>query len=198
MSSLRSTPTGTTSGACSFSPGRRVRLTRFARIGWNLRAVPKEKDPRLAAATAFSLIRAISVLLGVTDPQRPYIASTIWRTVSDTAARRYYFESAYNPSIFWVDLEKLKLEAGGKPLKLDLSDRPILSGETSGNSRRRSRSNFPRDDSRAREAGECDRGETARALGSLRFGEISSNWSKWSPATLAPGFRLVPTHLSRS
>ncbi len=118
-------------GGLQFLPGTARSADRFARISWNLRAVPKEKDPRLAAATAFSLIRAISVPLGVTDPQRPNIASTIWRTVSDTAARRYYFESAYNPSIFWVDLEKLKLEAGGKPLKLDLSDRPILSGETS-------------------------------------------------------------------
>jgi penicillin V acylase-like amidase (Ntn superfamily) len=55
----------------------------------------------------------------------------IWRTVADTGAKRYYFESAFSPSIFWVDLDKLKLEQGSKPGRLDLSGRPILSGEVS-------------------------------------------------------------------
>lgn len=114
-----------------FLPGTARAADRFARMSWNLNAAPKEKDPRLATATTFSLIRAISVPLGVADPQRPNIASTIWRTVSDTQAKRYYFESSYNPSIFWVDLDKLKLEPGARPLKLDLSGRPIFSGEAS-------------------------------------------------------------------
>lgn len=115
-----------------FLPGTARSADRFARMSWNLNAAAKEKDPRLATATTFSLIRAISVPLGVTDPERPNIASTIWRTVSDTGAKRYYFESAYSPSIFWVDLDKLKLEPGAKPMKLDLSGKPILSGEVSG------------------------------------------------------------------
>ncbi|WP_442754976.1 linear amide C-N hydrolase [Methylocystis sp. JAN1] len=120
-----------TVGGLQFLPGTARAADRFARISWNLNAAAKEADPRLATATTFSLIRAISVPLGIADPEQPNIASTVWRTVSDTAAKRYYFESAYNPAIFWVDLEKILPAAGGKPVKLDLSGRPMLSGEVS-------------------------------------------------------------------
>jgi penicillin V acylase-like amidase (Ntn superfamily) len=115
----------------NFLPGTIGSADRFVRMSWALGAAPKEKDPRLAVATAFSLIRSISVPLGLADPDKPNIAATIWRTVSDTGARRYYFESAYSPSIFWVDLAKLKLAPGSAPARLDLSGRPILDGEVS-------------------------------------------------------------------
>ncbi|ARN81806.1 linear amide C-N hydrolase [Methylocystis bryophila] len=114
-----------------FLPGTARSADRFARMSWNLNAAAKESDPRLATATTFSLIRAISVPLGVADSELPNIAPTSWRTVSDTQARRYYFDSAYNPEIFWVDLDKLSLGPGAKPAKLDMSGRPILSGEVS-------------------------------------------------------------------
>jgi penicillin V acylase-like amidase (Ntn superfamily) len=104
---------------------------RFVRMSWSLNAAPKEKDPRLAVATAFSLIRSISVPLGLADPEKPNIATTIWRTVTDTGAKLYFFESSYSPSIFWVDVAKLKLAEGSAPARLDLSGHPILSGEVS-------------------------------------------------------------------
>jgi len=112
-------------------PGTHRASDRFARVSWNLNATPKVEDPRLAVATVFSVIRNISVPLGISDPEKPNIAATLWRTVADTKARRYYFESAFSPSIFWVDIAKLKLEAGSKPSKLDLSGNPILAGEVS-------------------------------------------------------------------
>ncbi len=115
----------------NFQPGTISSADRFVRMNWSLNAAPKEKDPRLAVATTFSLIRAISVPLGLSDPNKPNIAATIWRTVSDTRARRYYFESSYSPSIFWVDLAKLNLAAGAAPSKLELGGDPILSGEVS-------------------------------------------------------------------
>jgi len=118
-------------GGLKFLPGTARSADRFARMSWNLNAAAKESDPRLATAVTFSLIRAISVPLGIADAERPNIASTIWRTVSDTQARRYYFESAYSPAIFWVDLDKLNLAPGAKPAKLDLRGRHILSGEVS-------------------------------------------------------------------
>ncbi len=120
-----------TVGGLEFLPGTARASDRFARMSWNLDAAAKEKDPRLATATVFSLVRGISVPLGIADPKEPNIASTIWRTVSDSKARRYYFESAYSPSIFWVDLDRLKLDVGAKPMKLDLKGHPILSDEVS-------------------------------------------------------------------
>ena len=81
----------------SFQPGTIGSADRFVRMSWSLNAAPKEKDPRLAVATAFSLIRSISVPLGLADPNKPNIAATIWRTVSDTGAGRYFFEILLQP-----------------------------------------------------------------------------------------------------
>jgi choloylglycine hydrolase len=118
-------------GGLRFLPGTHRASDRFARVSWNLSAAPKVDDPRLATATVFSVIRNISVPLGISDPEKPNIAATLWRTVADIKARRYYFESAFSPSIFWVDLAKLKLDPGSKPSKLNLSGNPILAGEVS-------------------------------------------------------------------
>jgi penicillin V acylase-like amidase (Ntn superfamily) len=74
----------------------------------------------------------LSVPLGLADPDRPNIAATIWRTVSNAGARRYFFESSFSPTIFWVDLDKLNLAPGATPAKLELEDRPIIAGEASG------------------------------------------------------------------
>ncbi len=81
----------------NFQPGTIGSADRFVRMSWSLGAAPKEKDPRLAVATAFSLIRSISVPLGLADPVKPNIAATIWRTVSDTGAGRYFFEVFLQP-----------------------------------------------------------------------------------------------------
>jgi choloylglycine hydrolase len=118
-------------GGLKMLPGTHRASDRFARVSWNLNATPKVSDPRLAIATVFSVIRNISVPLGISDPEKPNIAATLWRTVADTKARRYYFESAFSPTVFWVDIEKLRLTPGSKPTKLSLSGNPILSGEVS-------------------------------------------------------------------
>jgi len=118
-------------GGSNFLPGTHRASDRFARAYWNLNATPKVADERVAIASVFSIIRNISVPLGISTPQEPNIASTRWRSVTDIKERLYYFEPTLNPSIFWVDLTKLKLEPGAKPAKLDLSGSPILSGEVS-------------------------------------------------------------------
>lgn len=118
-------------GGLKMLPGTHRASDRFARVSWNLNATPKVENPKLATATVFSVIRNISVPLGISDPEKPNIASTLWRTVADTKASRYYFESAFSPTIFWVDLAKLQLEPGSKPMKIDLSGNPILAGEVS-------------------------------------------------------------------
>jgi choloylglycine hydrolase len=118
-------------GGLKMLPGTHRASDRFARVSWNLNAAPKVSGPNLAVATVFSVIRNISVPLGITDPEKPNIASTLWRTVADTNARRYYFESVFSPTVFWVDIEKLNLSPGAKPARLSLSGSPILSGEVS-------------------------------------------------------------------
>ena len=39
---------------------------------------------------------------------------------------------AFNPGLFWVDLDKLDLSEGAEPKKLDLTSFPILAGQVSG------------------------------------------------------------------
>jgi penicillin V acylase-like amidase (Ntn superfamily) len=120
-----------TVGGLAMLPGTHRASDRFARVSWNLKASPKAKDPRLAVSSVFSIIRSISVPLGITDPERPNLASTTWRTVADVARNRYFFESAFSPNVFWVDLDKLKFGKGEPVRKLDLTGQPILAGETS-------------------------------------------------------------------
>lgn len=112
-------------------PGTHRPSDRFARASWNLNATPKESDRKVAVATAFSMIRHISVPLGITDPEKPNIASTQWRTVVDIDAGRFYFDPADSPAVFWVDIEKLSLSPEDKPTKLDIGESPVLAGEVS-------------------------------------------------------------------
>ena len=80
----------------------------------------KFKDRRSAVAAVFSQMRVIGVPFGTTHPDLPNISSTLWRTVIDHDARRYYFDSAVNPSVIWVDMEKVDLNPGAQPRKLRL------------------------------------------------------------------------------
>jgi len=118
-------------GGLNFLPGTNRAADRFARMSWMLNAVPPGLADTAAVAEVMSLIRAISVPLGMADPANPNIAATRWRTVADLDAGRYFFESVHTPSLFWVDLGKLDLKAGAPTLQLDLSGNPILSSEVS-------------------------------------------------------------------
>ena len=113
-----------TVGGANFLPGTSRAADRFARMSWMLNAVPAEKDEATAMAEVMSLMRSISVPLGIQDPKLPNIASTRWRTAADINAKRYFFDNVHTPSVFWVDLDKLDLKAGSSALKLDLQGTP--------------------------------------------------------------------------
>lgn len=121
-----------TVGGSNFLPGTSRASDRFARMSWMLNAVPPAKTDQASIATVMSLMRSISVPLGIQDPQAPNIASTRWRTAADLSVNRYFFDSVHTPSVFWVDLDKLNLKPGSPALKLDLQSDPMLSGEVSG------------------------------------------------------------------
>ena len=107
-------------GGAHFLPGGVRAADRFSRMRWMLHQVPKAADPGTATATVLSLVRAISVPLGLRDPQLPNISSTRWRTICDPRLGRMYFEAVYSPQIFWVDLDRMPLGPGGAPMKLAL------------------------------------------------------------------------------
>ncbi len=108
-------------GGTVMLPGTNRSADRFARASFYVNAIPKSEDPVTAIASVFSVIRNVSVPLGITTPDEPNISSTRWRTVADQKRRLYFFESVLTPNIFWVDLTKLDFsEASGKVMKLDL------------------------------------------------------------------------------
>jgi choloylglycine hydrolase len=117
-----------------FLPGTNRAYDRFARATFYLDAVTKSDDPRIAAASAFSIMRNVSVPIGITTPDRPNISSTRWRVVADQKDLLYYFESTISPNIFWVDLRKIDFSTLQQALKLDLGENQstIHTGETSG------------------------------------------------------------------
>lgn len=123
-------------GGTAVLPGTSRAADRFARASFYIDALPKSDDPVQTVAGAFSVIRNVSVPLGISTPDQPNISSTRWRTVSDQKHKRYFFESAMTPNIFWVDINKLDLdEKTGKVMKLDLGpdQRNIFSGEVNSN-----------------------------------------------------------------
>ncbi|WP_149184843.1 linear amide C-N hydrolase [Streptomyces sp. TRM49041] len=117
-------------GGNSMLPGTISAADRFVRLSYHLKSCPEYEDPRLAVASVFSQMRAIGVPLGMEDRDHPNISSTLWRTVADHDARRYYFESTVEPSVVWVDLDQLDLGTGADVMALDVV-RDGLAGEVS-------------------------------------------------------------------
>ena len=112
-------------------PGTINAADRYVRASYFLKSSPKYKEPDMAVASMFSQMRSIGVPLGMSDPDHPNISATLWRTVYDHDARRFYFESSLRPSVIWVDLDKVNLEAGAKVMKLDTLGPKVLAGEVS-------------------------------------------------------------------
>ena len=117
-------------GGRNMLPGTITAADRFVRASYNLKSSPKYKDKE-AVAAIFSQMRSIGVPLGMEDPDKPNIASTLWRSVVDHDKKRYYFESVLNPAIFWVDFKNLNFEPGAKTVSLKLDGPDIMAGEVS-------------------------------------------------------------------
>ena len=115
-------------GGTTMLPGTNRAADRFVRASFYINAVPKTADNREAIASAFSVIRNVSVPLGISTPGQPNISSTLWRTVSDHKNHRYYFESTRSPNVFWVNLADLDLSPGATPKRLTLTDGALFAG----------------------------------------------------------------------
>lgn len=115
-------------GGTVMLPGTSRAADRFARASFYINAIPKTSNEREAVAAAFSVIRSVSVPLGISTPGQPNISSTLWRTVADHKHKRYYYESTRSPSIFWVDLSILDFTPGQPVRKLTLTGGAIYAG----------------------------------------------------------------------
>ncbi len=116
-----------------FLPGTVRASDRFVRAHFYINAVVQSDDPRIAAASVFSVIRQTSVPWGISVEGAPNLSTTRWRVVADHKEGRYHVESVLSPSVFWVDLDRLDFREGAEVLKLDLGVdmERILAGEVS-------------------------------------------------------------------
>ncbi len=130
-------------GGLTFLPGTNSAPDRFARASFLLGAIPVKTDPNFikavpdgsfanqAVAEVMSVMRSVSVPLGITTPGAPNIASTLWRTVSDQKNKVYFFDSATTPNAFWVPLEDMDFSEGSAPKKLPIAGGKYYSGNAS-------------------------------------------------------------------
>ena len=129
-------------GGLTFLPGTNRAADRFARASFLINAIPKTVSPsyikaipggtyaRQAVLGVLSVMRSVSVPLGITTPGQPNISSTVWRTVADQKNLVYYFDLATSPDIFWVPLADLDLKQGAPVKKLTLTGGKIYAGNT--------------------------------------------------------------------
>jgi choloylglycine hydrolase len=101
-------------------PGERTPSDRFVRAAYYAGGLPKPASRAEGAAYMFSVIRNVSVPFGLGDPDRPNVASTIFRTVIDLTGGRYYFESTYAPNVVWIDYSKLDFSPGSGERELQV------------------------------------------------------------------------------
>lgn len=122
-------------GGLVMLPGTNRASDRFVRASFYIKALPRTSDYRQAVAGVFSVMRNVSVPLGISIPSQPNIASTRWRTVADQKNLVYYFESTLSPDIFWIDFRKLDFNAANNVMKLTLTNGEIYSGDAAGEMR---------------------------------------------------------------
>jgi choloylglycine hydrolase len=116
-------------GGTVMLPGTGRAADRFARASFYINACKQSEDPREAVASVFSVMRNASVPRGISTPNEPNIASTLWRAVSDQKNRVYYFEDTASPSLVWVKLDDLDFGEGAGTRKLTLAGSPDLAGD---------------------------------------------------------------------
>jgi penicillin V acylase-like amidase (Ntn superfamily) len=115
-------------GGLTMLPGTNRAADRFVRASFYINAIPKTADAKTAIASVFSVIRGVSVPLGLTTPGQPNIASTVWRTVYDHKNKILYFDSATSPTVFWVPLADIDFKEGAPVKKLELVGGKTYSG----------------------------------------------------------------------
>lgn len=130
-------------GGTAFLPGTSRAADRYARTQFYIDAIPKAIDKHViqgvpgqkyanqAVASVLSVIRAVSVPIGITTPNEPNIATTLWRTVADQKHLTYFYDSATMPNTFWIAFDKLNFKEGSPTMKLALDQGEVYSGEVS-------------------------------------------------------------------
>jgi penicillin V acylase-like amidase (Ntn superfamily) len=120
-------------GGSTMLPGTNRASDRFARASFYINESTQTADPRRAVAAVFSVMRNVSVPIGVKIPGQPNIADTLWLTVSDHKNKVYYYQDTNSPSIVWAKLGELDFKEGTGARKLQLDGNPDVAGDQTRN-----------------------------------------------------------------
>jgi penicillin V acylase-like amidase (Ntn superfamily) len=114
-------------------PGTNRAADRFVRASYYINEATQTADLRRAVATVFSVMRNVSVPLGIKVPGQPHIADTLWLTVADQKNKVYYYQDTNSPSMIWTDLKVMDVSEGSGPRRLKMDGNPDLAGDQSAN-----------------------------------------------------------------
>lgn len=103
------------------------------RASFYINEAKQSADPRTAVAAVFSVMRNVSVPIGIKIPGQPNIADTLWLTVSDQKNKVYYYQDTKSPSVVWADMKKLNFSEGSGARKLQLAGNPDVDGDQTAN-----------------------------------------------------------------
>lgn len=120
-------------GGSTMLPGTNRATDRFARLSYYINGATQTAAPRRAVATVFSIMRNVSVPIGIKIPGQPNIADTLWLTVGDQKNKVYYYQDTNSPSVLWVRLGALDFSEGSGPRKLQLDGNPDVAGDQTEN-----------------------------------------------------------------
>jgi penicillin V acylase-like amidase (Ntn superfamily) len=114
-------------------PGANESAARFVRASYYLKMLPKPSSTPEMMAELLSVMHNVAQPFGVSDPNTPANFPTRWSTIADLTHGVYYFAAVTSPYPVWVDLNKLDLSERSPVRKLDLTNNPFRSGESTSN-----------------------------------------------------------------
>ncbi len=124
----------------TFLPGSVRAADRFVRVSYlinniskkpdknTIKAVPDKTFESQAVTSVLSVMRAIGKPLSMTQPSKPNLSSSLWRTVWNHKDMVLFFDSATSPNTFWVPFSELEFSAGAEVKKLPMTDGEIYAG----------------------------------------------------------------------
>lgn len=112
-------------------PGSTDPADRFVRATYYIANMPKSTSYQDELTKLMSIMENTAQPDGIVTSERPIVASTIWRVISDLNNKVYYFNSALTHTMFHAQLDKFNLQPGSPVMKLDLQNRADLIGDVS-------------------------------------------------------------------
>lgn len=116
-------------GGMTMLPGTIRPADRFVRASFYVGAVKQSADPREAVAACLSVMRNASVPWGLSSPNEPNVASTVWLSVADQKNGIYYYQHSLSAGAMWVDLNQLDFAEGSGVRKLPLAKQYDIEGD---------------------------------------------------------------------